>query len=708
MIRLAILWHMHQPLYQDAESGEYRLPWTRLHALKDYYGMARLVSEFPNLKVTFNLVPSLVRQLQEYASGQADDPFLRAARTPVEQLDTAGREFLLRYFFQAHPHRLIGRYPRYAELLAKLRQDNGNVQRAARHFSNGELQDLQVLSQLAWVDEYWLEQEPARGWVARGRDFRPEHRDAICAAQQEWIAAVLPAYRQLAASGQAELSTSAFHHPILPLLCDTDIAASAHPGIKLPRKRFHYPEDAREQLIRAQRLHTEVFGAPPAGLWPSEGAVSADMAAIAADLGFHWIASDEQILARSLGSRFERDSAGQVSNAAQLYSPYRLAAGSGEIAILFRDRVLSDLIGFVYSQTPPQQAAEDFVRRLRSAAAPALAAGQEPVVAVILDGENAWEYYPRSGRPFLRAFYHQITSAPDITTCTFSEAVARSSPRLSRLAPGSWIDGNFDIWIGGEEDNQAWDLLTAAREAIGPAPETGDRAGAYDAVLAAEGSDWNWWYGPEHESQNAREFDSLYRSLLSAVYSRLGRTPPARLLAPIPTGWRVPVAFTPATGLIQPQVDGRVSSYFEWLGAAEVHTDERAAAMHGRRNVLAALYAGYSADFAFFRLDFAAALGELAGEVHIELFAAGQERRIECEIARGELRGLTATPAFAPGDAEAALLRILEVRVRLAALGLSAADPTLEVRAVFCTAGLRVESLPAEGSLALTPPQIEF
>ncbi|MGH9525688.1 MAG: glycoside hydrolase family 57 protein [Terriglobales bacterium] len=705
MIRLAILWHMHQPQYQDPQSGDFRLPWTRLHALKDYYGMARLASEFPSLRLTFNLVPSLVRQLQDYAAGRGHDPFLAAARTPVEDLGAEGREFLLRYFFQAHPDHVIGRYPRYAELLAKFRQDNWDPAHGARHFTDAELLDLQVLSQLAWVDEYWLEQEPARELAARGRDFRPQDRETICATQQEWIAAVLPAYRQLAGSGAAELSTSAFYHPILPLLCDTDVAAAAHPGIRLPRQRFHAPEDAREQLRRARQLHLEVFGAEPAGLWPSEGGVSAETAAIAAEEGFGWLASDEQVLANSLRLGFERSASGAVGNAAQLYTGYRLGAGGGSIAILFRDHELSDRIGFVYSQMPPEDAAADFVRRLRTAAAPIT--GRDAVVAVILDGENAWEYYPRSGRPFLRALYRQLTTADDIATCTFSEAAALPAPSLPWLSPGSWINGNFDIWIGGEDDNQSWDLLAAARQALGPAPgpdAAPARVSAYEALLAAEGSDWNWWYGPEHESLNAAEFDALYRALLSEVYARQGRTPPARLQTPIPSGWLSPLPFSPATGAIHPRVDGRITSYFEWLGAAELRSREHAAAMHGGTRWLAALLAGYDSASVFLRLDFTAAVSNLSGEIQIEIAAAGRDFRLELPVARGQLQPLRAAPPLASGQAEAALRQILEIRLSLAALGLDPAAPALEVRTSLFAAGLRIESLPAEGSVALLPP----
>lgn len=705
MIHLAILWHMHQPLYQDPHSGEYQLPWTRMHALKDYYGMARLASEFPDLRLTFNLVPALVRQLRDYSAGEAQDPFLRAARTPVQDLGEGGREFLLRYFFQAHPEHVIGRYPRYAELLAKFRQDNWNPVHGARHFSDAELLDLQVLSQLAWVDEYWLQQEPARGLAARGRDFSPADRETICAAQQEWIAAVIPAYRQLADAGIAELSTSPFYHPILPLICDTDIAAAAHPGVRLPRQRFHAPEDAREQLRRARQFHREVFGAEPAGLWPSEGGVSAEVAALAAEEGFAWLASDEQVLARSLGVSFDRDSSGAVRDASRLYSGYRLETTAGGIGILFRDHALSDLIGFVYSRMPAEEAASDFLRRVRAAAAGVDA--PNPVVTVILDGENAWEYYPQSGRAFLRALYGQLTAAADIRTCTLSEAARLPAAVLPHLAPGSWINGNFDIWIGGDDDNQSWDLLAAARQALGQTPGPGAapaRVAAYNALLAAEGSDWNWWYGPEHESQNAAEFDEIYRGLLSAVYLRLGRTPPARLLTPIPTGWSPPLQFLPATGPIQPRVDGRVSSYFEWLGAAELHSSDRATAMHGRRHVLAALWAGCDAEHLFLRVDFATPPARLSGELHLDIIAADRQVHLELRLERGQLQALRSTPPLAPADAAAAVREICEARVRLAALELPADAAALHLRATYFAAGVQTDVLPAEGSFELLPP----
>lgn len=744
MLRLALLWHMHQPLYRNPVNGAYALPWTRLHALKDYYGMVKLVEEFPNLRLTFNLVPSLIAQIQEYAEGRARDPYFDAAAAPAESLDAAGREFLLRYFFQAHPETMIGRYPRYAELLQKFRQDNSDPRRAARHFSIAELRDLQVLSQLAWVDEFWLAAEPARSLAAQGRDFSREQQAGLAAAERGWIAAVLPEYRRARDRGQIEISATPYYHPILPLLCDTSVARECRPDVVLPRDRFRHPEDARLQLLLARRSHADHFGAEPVGLWPSEGSVSAATAELAAGAGFAWMASDEAVLARSTGVAFARNAKGEVAAADRLYAPHRLQTPAGPITIFFRDHQLSDLIGFVYSQMSAEAAADDFLRRLRAAAAPLVRSGQDALVSVILDGENAWEYFPRSGRAFLRALYARLTSASDLETTTFARAAAELPARdLGHLAAGSWIDANFDIWIGAEEDNRSWDLLRDARAALAEAERShpdADFAAAREDVLAAEGSDWNWWYGPQHHSENAAEFDALYRALLSHAYEQLGRTPPAVLSAPIPRGLASAGEFQPASAWIHARIDGRESSYFEWMGAAAHFPDGRSGAMHGRVARCSALFAGYDAEALYLRLDWRPAGEKALGSDAEGFFLAAPDAQIRFEFAAPRGRRLVLAPCATgsrpgggrelslrweplaptapsetavslpnpapagdsdPRPAAAALGRILEVRVPRAALGLEAPGARLRLRAGLWIGGLPTEMLPAEGSLEL-------
>src|SRR5271165_3110733 len=505
MTTLCFLWHMHQPFYKDLWTGEYKLPWTRLHAMKDYAGMVEILEEFPTVHQTFNLVPSMLVQIEEYASGVASDPFLDCAIIPAEDLTEVQRNFALRYLFQAHVEHMIYRYPRYRELYEK----------RERPFSTQELRDLQILSQLVWFDEDLMATDPELvGLAHKGRDYSLEDQALMARKQREVLARVIPVYREFSASGQIEISATPMYHPILPLVCDSDIAAVAHPGVVLPA-RFRYPQDAREQLSRARSYMKEKLGVAPAGLWPSEGSVSDEALAMAADCGFQWAASDNGVLARTLG---------QEAGVDLTYRPYLWQQGGREIRLLFRDHYLSDLIGFVYSRMGPAEAADDFLGKIRYNAA-----GRDALVPIILDGENAWEWYHQNGRPFLRALYQRISEDPNLQALTVSEALERFEPQtLDRIFPGSWINANFDIWIGAEEDDLAWEYLLAARKAYDAAEGVSEemRRLAYEELLIAEGSDWCWWYGPEHSSDNRPEFDQLYRDHLSNVYRALGLTPP--------------------------------------------------------------------------------------------------------------------------------------------------------------------------------------
>ena len=397
-IYLCFLWHMHQPFYKDLISGEYKLPWTRMHALKDYYGMARLLEEFPDVRQTFNLVPSLVAQVEEYASGAAADPFLTVALKPAESLTDADRAFLLRHSFYSDPHRMIYRYPRYGELF-----DAWRAQKASgswRLFGPQEFRDLQMWSQLAWFDEEFQAHDPeVAEWVRRGRNFSVADQRRMGEKQREIVTRVAPEYQRLASAGQIEISTTPFYHPILPLLCDSDIAAVSHPGVPLPPS-FRYPQDAGLQLNLAREFIGRHFGTPPAGLWPSEGSVSDEVFTIASEAGFQWAASDSGVLNRTLG---------RMAPVADLYRPYRWTRDGRSLAVVFRDHFLSDLIGFVYSKMDPAAAAEDFLKRIRENCAGILASGRDALAPIILDGENAWEYYLQNGRPFLRQLYRRIS-----------------------------------------------------------------------------------------------------------------------------------------------------------------------------------------------------------------------------------------------------------------------------------------------------------
>ena len=447
VLRVIVLWHQHQPFYKDLVTGEYRLPWVRMHALKDYYGMVKLLDEFPNVHQTFNLVPSLITQIQDYVSGSARDPFLQVAAKPAKDLTLEERQFALRYLFQANETHLIGRYPRFRELWERYHSSGESPERAEKKFSTQDFTDLQVLSQIAWFDEFFLEDQDVAGLIRKGSGYSLEDQQFVIASERELIGKVLPAHAEAAQQGRVEISTSPFYHPILPLVCDTDMGAVSTQGLPLPQDRFRHPEDAREQLLRGLDLHEKVFGVRPKGVWPSEGSVSEEVFAIGHSLGVKWMATDEGVLGRTLNVSFARDGNGRLPGhgAEKLYTIHRYQSGETEMHLVFRDHTISDLVGFVYSNLPPQDAANHLIHNIKQAAQPVIDSGRDAVLSVILDGENAWEYYPQSGREFLRRFYDGLQRDPGIEAVTVSEAIERHknvSP-LTSLVPGSWIRRQF-------------------------------------------------------------------------------------------------------------------------------------------------------------------------------------------------------------------------------------------------------------------------
>jgi alpha-amylase/alpha-mannosidase (GH57 family) len=718
-IRLLFLWHMHQPFYKDLVTGQYRLPWVRLHALKDYYGMVKLLDEFPDVHQTFNLVPSLIAQVQDYVSGVARDPFLEVASHPASDLDFSERLFALQYLFQANTENMIGRYPRYRELWQQYCGKHEDIALMVPRLTNAELTDLQVLSQIAWMDEFFLEDRDVSDLIKKGRNFTIEDQQLVIAKQREFLAKVLPAYAGAVERGQIEVSSSPFYHPILPLVCDTNAGAISHHGIPLPNAPFQHPEDAREQIVRGLDLHQKVFGKRPAGMWPSEGSVSDEALRLAANAGLNWLATDEGVLGRSIGCLFQRDGHGYLERegANKLYRIYRWQQNDAAIHVLFRDHSLSDLIGFVYSGVPPRDAASDFIRKVKESAAPVLATGRDAVVPVILDGENAWETYPQSGREFLRRLYDGISNDKAFEALTFTEAIEREiSPEpLQSIIPGSWINANFDVWIGAAEDNLAWDHLAAAHdfysenESKVPAPQ---KQLAYEELLIAEGSDWNWWYGPEHHTQNDRDFDELYRKHLANVYHALGAHPPDALAQPI-TGFYARPQFTPQTAYIHPQIDGSNIGYFDWLGAASHIADRHTSSMHGKLFLLDTGYAGIDEENLYCRVDFMESPADfvqpntrlvVSVEAVAENPAAIRSFRLEADISSGSIENVQFGES---GDGNAPHPRVLarmesifECQVPLSLLGVSASQ-TLRIRFAIWRDRLPLDALPAEGALEL-------
>ena len=564
--KLALLWHMHQPYYEDLATGEHILPWVRLHAIKDYWGMVAMLEEFPGVRVTFSLVPSLIRQVQAFAENRAKDRHLELGLKPAAELTPDEARWMIANGFHAPYGRMIDPYPRYAHLHG-YRTDR-------RVFAEEDLRDLQVWHKLAWMDPDLLLTDPRLvALVKQDRGFSEDDKASLRRVELDVLARVVPAYRDAVAREQVELATSPFYHPILPLLCDSDAHQVAQPGSPGPQTRFRRPGDARLQIDRAIAFHESTFGSRPAGMWPSEGSVSNEAVALMAAAGVKWIATDEDILARSLEVPMRPD---------LLYRPYRI--GDGGPVALFRDHAMSDRIGFHYQSWGAEAAAADFVEQVRAAGRRFAAAGSGEVatISVILDGENAWEHYEGGGRPFLRALYRALSAAADIEMVTMAEAAAGPSNLLPAIFPGSWINGDFYVWMGHRDDHRAWDQLSAAREAFDQraeavAPEARERA--LEELLIAEGSDWFWWYGDDHSSDHDADFDDLFRRHLRNAYAGLGVPIPEELFATNISTGTGPDRLQPA-GLLSVTLDGEDTSFLEWVGAAAPPLSRPGGAMH--------------------------------------------------------------------------------------------------------------------------------
>jgi alpha-amylase/alpha-mannosidase (GH57 family) len=705
---------MHQPQYRDPDGGRYVLPWTRLHALKDYYGMVEMLREFPDFRATFNLVPALGIQLEEYAGGSFNEPWFSLAYKNADELTREDKAEILSRAFQVNHERLMSRWPRFVELY-EWASPAGGAQ-ALVTFTSRDWRDVQLLSQLAWMEESWLQKDEVVSRLAtKGKDFTEKDKSALQQKQQELLRLVLPAYRDAAARGQIEISTTPFYHPILPLICDSDVARVANPSTPLPRRAFRRPEDAREQLQLARAYHEKTFGAKPAGLWPSEGSVSDQALTIAAQEGFTWFGTDEGVLGRTLNVGFFRDANGIPANADRLYKPWRVQLGDKSITGLFRDHHLSDLIGFVYSRMEAKAAAADLHSRLRQLGEKI--PGTQPLtVCLFLDGENAWEYYPGNGREFLREFYRRIQSDSDFRALTASQAVSAAGevPVTTGIFPASWINANFDVWIGHSEDVAAWELLWDARDTYARAVEARKRgmpdvtseaalAKAHESLLAAEGSDWCWWFGPEHSTANDAEFDALFRKHLTGIYLALGQMAPEELAKPIKRRPEHAVQLAP-TGFLKVKVDGRATSYFEWLGAGLYSPERRGGSMHGRVFYLHELRYGFEEERFCVRIDsFAETLSELDDPEFRITISAAEELIIVVKLRRGRIQEFAVEKdrvcLLDPESvAEAAFERILELAIPRNQLSLKG-QSKLKLGVALWHGGLPVDVLPAEGVL---------
>lgn len=584
---------MHQPPYSEPVSKTYILPWVYLHAVKDYYDMAALIKNRPGLKVSFNLTPCLIMQLIAYTTGKALDKYLEIAKKEPEELTRVEKGILLDNFFNLNYDTMIAPLDRFRNLYA-IKKSCGSVEEAVDTFSNGDIRDLQTLYYLAWCGETLKKDPEIAALFKKGRGFTKEDKELLFGKQLQVIKKIIPLYRELNDSGQIELSTSPFYHPILPLLYSNETALDANPKVVLPVERFSAPSEVDRQIALGREYFSGVFAVEPKGMWPPEGAVSPQITEMISSHGFKWIATDEAILARSLGKNgLSYD---------EKFSVYR----HGGLNIFFRDQYLSDQIGFVYSKWKPEEAVHSFIERLRFYAR-VVDIQKKPVVTIVLDGENAWEFYEHGGYDFLAALYDALLEEPSVVTTTFSAYLDESPDvrKLENLAAGSWIDADFRTWIGDPVKNRAWDYLASTykihrdvKKALGVKLADFECQQVRSCILRAEASDWFWWFGEGHYSPDKREFDFLFRQNLKMCYQDLGVAPPSYLDEPLEqTGFEK--AFSQPTSYISPEITGRNDHYYKWIGAGRY--DLTHGSIHRINPIIMGVFYGFSQENLFFK-----------------------------------------------------------------------------------------------------------
>lgn len=632
---VAFLWHMHQPYYKDVKTNQYQMPWVRLHGLKDYFDMVAILDDYPSIRQTFNLVPSLIEQIQDYASNQVYDEHLLLTEKPAKDLTEAEKEKILSSFFNCNQKTMIYPHPRFYQLLGKLDEvksiERGeeayDTKSAVQDFGTQDFLDLQVWSNLAWVDPIFKNDPLISYLLKKGKNFTEEDKRRLISKEREILGIILPKYKQLQDQGQIEVTFSPYFHPISPLICDTETAKLALPNIQLPKERFSHPEDLEAQIDLGIKLCEKIFGRKPKGMWPPEGSVSEEIIPKVAKFGVKWIATDEEILYFStMLEKIPGEKSITHENGA-LYKPYKISAGSigsvekSALSIIFRDHTLSDLIGFVYSSWDAEEAANDFIGRLHRIreSLPLVVSGANLqkdlprfLVSVILDGENCWEYYKNDGHDFLSALYTKLSEDKFLKTTTISDFLEKHQEfeTLPRLFAGSWINHNFRVWIGHPEDNLAWDLLKMTRDALveyekeaknhPQAKEILEKA--WKEIYIAEGSDWCWWYGDEHQGPDTDEFDRIFRSHLLYVYELIDKEPPEILYEPIRSKFIYTYLLPPA-GYVRPTIDGKNTHYYEWQQAGAFDCLKAGGTMHRAETQVEKIFFGFDEKNLYFRID---------------------------------------------------------------------------------------------------------
>ncbi|MCD6419646.1 MAG: hypothetical protein J7L41_02880 [Synergistetes bacterium] len=692
MLYLNIIWHMHQPCYVDFRDNSVLFPWVWAHVIHDYYEMPWILRRYPDVKVTFNLVPSLLKQIDLYRDGKIKDFFWTFIRN-FPDFEEKDRDTFVKLCFSMDEERMIKPYRGFYAMKRKYSEGIG--------LSDEEMFDAGIWFVIAWMpyrirsgDKHVVEM------MNRGRGFKPEDASYLEGLVMQMLSEVIGLYKELEYSSQVEISTTPFYHPILPLIIDTDVASKCMPDAPLPYPAFSYRQDAAAHVKNAIEYYNSVFGKLPLGMWPAEGGVSEAAISLMGEHGIRWIATDEDILKKTLSDRgFDRN---------DIYKPYRF----GDVAIFFRDKILSDLIGFTYSGwDSPEDAARDFVARLNDL--DGQLRGDNAVVTVALDGENPWEYYSDGGERFLNALYAELSSSKDVHTILPSEYISSYGcpDVLNSVYPGSWIDANFSTWIGEDEKNRAWRLLRSTRqfleESLKPVPEE-----VWRCIYIAEGSDWFWWFGGTHFTLWHREFDELFRSNLISVYESVGHEPPPELFLPVKLTVsefvKKPVSF------VYPKINGRIDGYIEWLGAGEFNVRNELSSMSFGYKFVTNVFLGFNENKFFLMLSGAVPYDGMEPDVSIKIYLMVRDRSYLLPFALRE--GTRSQPLYicnngcidGVGEVDVSVCKVVELGFDWTTIDAKSGDKLEVVVVVLDKMGRVLERVPRSGTIAIDVPDEEF
>ena len=673
--------------------------------------MAAHLAASAGVRATVSFSPVLLDQLDHYLDG-GTDLYVDLTMRPAEDLSSEQRSFLLQHFFSTHWERVLFPVARYRELLDRRGREKppGGWEVVHPQFSPQDLRDLQVLFNLVWLGSTAKEDSEIRSLLDRGRDFTEADKEVVLGKQRELIAGLLPRWKALQAEGQVEVACSPYYHPVLPLLIDSNTARRPMPKINLP-ERFAQPADAGLQIGLARDRVEQAFGHPPAGLWPPEGAISPETVALTCTHGVRYLATDARVLYHSLDER------GSAPGRHRIYQPYKV----GDCTVFFRDTDLSVRVAVEYPRWDDQQAAAaDFVQRVLGVSKVArLDNGAAPLVLVALPGEDPWEAYPGRGKPFFNALYGLLSRTENIRTVTLEQRLDEhpATIGLDYLHSGSWVEGNFAMWIGDPEKNTAWNRLRRTRNRVSRAETTGevDDAALDQArthVMRAEGSDWFYWMGEPFHSVEGEVYEHLFKSHLMAAYHALGDTPPAELSRPIEKGEAV-VPLRQPTAFIQPSMSGHRTSFYEWREAGFFRVPAGGSVYH-EHGFLAGIYWGFDPGRIYLRLDpietFQLARS-LVTEMDIWIELTQPDRSIQAHLHHDEVPELALCSCHAGSEEsvglgvvkEVAVEEVIELSIPLARMGLAqGARPGLIIH--FHKDGEELSRIPANGVIEVEVP----